>query len=406
MAKAMNQDIMKNENILSVLRCIVEYAPVSKKRIQNITGLSWGSVSAMSSELIKTGIIEEKIHSNSTALGRNPVDLIVCTDRNQTIGLDINIEGISVILMDLTCSVHFSTKEKLKNIDKESILIQSFKMVDSILKTGREKINGIGIAMQGAVDSLNGVAIYSPYFDDWVDIPIKKIFEDRYNLPVFIDHRPNCMALSEIWSGVAKGVKNLLFIGLSDSIGMSIIINDVIYRGADGNAGEFGHITMKPNGRKCRCGNYGCLETIASCKSLIEMAYDGSKSYKGTAISEIIGDKTIEEIDIDSLYRAVNMDDKLCINLFDEMSTYLGIAISNIINLFNPELIVIGGILAQYESLFANNLKEVVENRTWKYSRKNILFSKSPSNTASIGAALLVVRNVINGEIGLVIGKS
>lgn len=403
MNNTITHDIMRNENMLAVLRCIQENGQIYRRDIKAITGLSWGSISTIVNDLLERGVIRETKNSNSVK-GRNPSVIDICTENTCIIGVDINIAGITVVQMDLKCHLIFSINEEIANKGKDRILEQIFNLVDSIFsKSGKEsrKVVGIGIAMQGFVDCEKGIARYSPYFTQWENVPLKEMFEERYRRPAFVDHSPNCMALFETWIGVAKGVSNLFFIRLGMSIGSSIIIDNRILNGADGNAGEFGHVTMKPDGEECSCGNRGCLETLSSGRSILNQAVKRIKNGEKSVITELIGQKPLESIDMETVYRAFHMGDRLCIDILDGMALYLGIAISNAINILNPELVVIGGNMAQYESLFISRVKDIVEKRTWKFSKKSILVSTNKNNTAAIGAGLKIVRKVFDGSIGM-----
>jgi len=403
MSSTFNHDVMKKENILSVLRCIIEHGPISKRSVKEITGLSWGSVSAISNELVKNKIIDEsKVYDGH--IGRTPLVLDICHDNYLIIGLNFNLDSITGVLMDIKHNVICTIDRKLTEMDRDNVINQAFYLIDTIYNkydSDKSKIIGIGIAMQASVDSAKGISNYTPYYSNWDNVPIVNILKQKYDIPVFLDHIPNCRALCERWMGSAKGISNYLFIAISMGIGMSIIINGEIYKGSNGNAGEIGHITMVPDGKKCVCGNYGCLETLVSVRSIIERAVEGVLSGKDKILEKILDNNPITDIDIAMLYKAVNMGDKYCSAIFDEMAVYLGIAISNIINLFNPELIIIGGELSQYESLFVSKLKETVEKRTWKSSVKDILVSGLTGNTGAIGAGLILVQKIFDGELEL-----
>ena len=207
------------------------------------------------------------------------------------------------------------------------------------------------------------------------------------------------MALYETWLGSAREVKNLLFIRLGTNVGMSIFIDGKIVRGCDGFAGELGHTTVKPDGELCTCGNYGCLETVVSKQSMVKHAIAGVERGEKTMLSELNAPKSPQDIDMDLIYRASCMGDGFCLSLFEEMAEYLGMAVSNVINLLNPELVVIGGEMVHYESLYMDRLREVVGRRAWKNARKTILTSPSATNTASIGGSLLVIQKIFSESI-------
>jgi len=398
-----NHDTMRKENILLVLNCIIENGPISKKEVREKTGLGWATVSVIANELADKKLIVER-KKNDGHIGRNPIVLDINQDMNYILGLDINISGITATLIDLKCRIVYSKRREEIRKDKESVLKAVFDVIDSIfgLYNTREKnILGIGISMQGAVDSIEGISIYNPYFLNWSDVPLKKLFEEKYKMPVFVDRSPNCMALSERWLGSAKGVMNMLFIRhtLSMGIGMSITINGEIYHGGNSNAGEFGHMTMKPDGILCSCGNYGCLETVASYSSIVKKIIDGIKSGQKTVITRLLDGKPLESIDIGLINRAYDLGDDFCIKIINEMATYLGIAVSNAINLFNPDMVIIGGEMTRYESMYMPKLKEVVEKRTWEYSSKKVVVSGVADYAAPIGAAIIIIQKICNGQM-------
>ncbi len=396
-----NHDIMRNENILIVLQCIQEHGPIFRKDIKEITGLSWGSISSIVNELLEKNIIREK-QSDLKNKGRNPGGLDIDVSQGCIIGIDINRAGITMILMDLKCNVNSSYYEKINSIDRDEVINQVYLMIDNIidkLKSDNMKVFGIGVAMQGNVDRKNGISKYCPYFDNWENVPIQRLLEERYQCKVIVEHSPACMALYETWFGVAKGAENLLFIRIGAGIGLSMIIDGKMIDGCNGNAGELGHIVVEPNGELCSCGSYGCLETVASQTSILKYIVKEIRNGRESKISGFISAKQIDDIDMDAVYRACSMGDELCLEAMERMAFYLGIAISNVINLLNPELIVLGGSMVHYESLFIDKMKKVIEERAWPSSAKTILVSANKLNTASIGASINIIKEILSGGI-------
>lgn len=396
MQKAAKHDLMRTTNALSILETIVNHGPLTKREIQDNTGISWGAVSNIITDLHAKKIIEES-KCQETGIGRTPSKYDISSSNNLFIGVDVNIEGLAAVLIDLKCRVLKSIRTNVVRNDPENILNQIKTLVRTLIsenKLSSKKIIGIGVAMQGAVDAENGISIFSPHFENWKNVPLKDILEKEFGIDTYIEHDPNCMALSERWFGMAKGIKNLLFIRLSMGIGMSIIINGEIYRGADGSAGEFGHIIMNPSGPRCYCGNYGCLEVYSSGQSILNRTEEGIKLGR-TNISE--GNNG--ELDFKSAVNAARQGDGYILSLFGEAATYLGVGISNLINIFNPDAIVLGGELSSYHDLFFEKVKEIVKQKAWKGSRTNLVTSKLGSDSAAIGAATLFIQKIFSGEI-------
>lgn len=391
-------DLMRSTNTLSLLECIRRFGPITKKEIQDRTGLSWGAISNITTDLFNKRVISE-FKSTESLIGRIPSKFDISNDENLIIGVDINIEGLTAVLIDLKCRVFKTAKTSILKNGRDDILEQTKQIIHYLIKDSninKQKIIGIGIAMQGAVDVERGISVFSPYFSDWKDVPVREILEKEFDIPVFVEHDPNCMALTEKWLGHANDIKNLLFIRLSMGIGMSIIINGEIYRGADGSAGEFGHITMNPDGARCTCGNYGCLEVYASGRSLLQQAREGIKLGRASVASKLV--KQNEELDLGLVITAARQGDNYIKGLFDDAGVYLGIGISNLVNIFNPDLIIVGGELAKCGDLFLNRAREIANQKAWRNSRVNIIASKFESDSAAIGAAAVFIQKVFTGE--------
>lgn len=400
--KTAKHDTMRNANTLSVLACIRDFGPLTKRDIQRRTGLSWGAVSIITSELLKKEIINEN-KSEEITVGRKPSNLDINGTRNLIVGVDINIEGLTAVTIDLRCKVLGIAREDIIKNDKEAIIAQVKGLIGRLLQATDirlENVIGIGVAMQGAVDVDKGISIYAPHFENWQNVPLKDMLEEYFGITVYVEHDPNCMALSERWMGLARNVDNLLMIRLSMGVGMSILINGELYRGADGSAGEFGHITMNPGGVRCSCGNYGCLEAYASGTSILQRASEGLKLGRTSAQLNVEGSG---EITLAGVAAAARQGDAFINGLFDEAGIYLGIGISNLINLLNPQLIVIGGELVGYGDLFLDKAIDIATRRAWRNSRVRIERSRLGGNPASVGAAAMFIQKFFNGELAHII---
>ena len=400
MTKA-SKDDMRNANLLTLLQCIQHNAPISKNELKELTGLSWGTVSGLTSELTRKGVIIEGTRSVSMQVGRTPALASINPNYCYAIGLELNTDGITVALMNLKMEIEEMYSEPIRDNAKASVLSQSFHVLDTFLDSigsKKDRLLGIGISMQGIVDSIGGISVYSPYFSDWSNVNLKQIYSDRYHINTYLEHSPICQALYEKQIGVGKGLHDIVYIRASSGIGMCIMINDTVIRGADGNAGEFGHIIVEPNGRRCACGKRGCLETVASTKALMEMAQEHVQARKDTMLISEYGVTDPKKIDMELIYNAACRGDAFCLGLFRNVGKHLGAAISTLINIMNPRVIILGGALAQYESLFTPTLTAVLEERVWAYSNRSILYSRSRQNTAVIGAALNVINRFYVGE--------
>lgn len=389
--KKLDHSSMRKENLNSIFECIRRFGPMTKKEIQEKTGLSWGTTSSFTSELLgKRYISENDMHSLSS-VGRTPKLYDILGTDHLIIGLDINIEGLKAVIIDLKCKVLLSRSEMLISLERDTIIEQSKKLVIDIIEASqiaRERFMGLGIALMGSVDIAKGISRYIQYFKNWENVNIKKIFEDEFGFSVFIDHDPNCMAIAEMCQDEAQELTNILFIRLSLGVGMSIIQNGSIFRGATGNAGEFGHTTYDPDGPLCTCGKKGCLEVSCSILGVLSR-YQSIVSDKDDAIS--IGRITGDFGALHMISRAARSGDKRAKSCFEEAGTVLGLGISNLISLFNPECVILGGMMMEYSDLFMDRTLETARNMTWSFIELNVKKSTLDINAAAIGAGSLLI---------------
>ena len=391
---------MRNENTMTILRYIQENGPVVRKDLKEGTGLSWGSVSSIVNSLIERGLIAEQ-QANGGDRGRIPGELDIATGKHFVLGLDINRSGITVVVLNLKYHLINSSYEKIEEPAYEAVMRQSYALLDNAKQKaeaeGRSLI-GIGAAMQGSVDAANGVSRFTPYFDNWHDVPLRDMLTERYRCGVIVEHTPECAATYETWCGAARGSKDFLYIRLGHSIGVSIMIDGKILRGFNGNAGEFGHTIVVPDGEACHCGGKGCLETVASEGSLIKHILEDIRAGEASILPDLLSGQPLESLTMDTVYRAYCLGDTLCHQHIDRVVYYLAIAIANLINLLNPELIVLGGDMVRYDGMFIEKLRQEIERRAWGASSKTIITSTNENNTAALGASLLIFQHLFSDK--------
>jgi predicted NBD/HSP70 family sugar kinase len=242
-------------------------------------------------------------------------------------------------------------------------------------------IIGIGIGIPGMVNEA-GTILFAPNLA-WENVSIREIIVDEFSVPVTLDNEANAGAVGEKQFGAGKLSSNLIYISMGVGIGTGIIIKNELYRGFSGISGEMGHVTIEAHGSKCRCGNIGCWELYASENALLEQA-------KALTFANTLQPPTIDEL-ID-LAEAGNSE---VIQLFEQMGQYLGMGIVNIMNTFNPELIIIGSRLTAAEPWLLKPLLQIIDERSFPYSRHEmrIEFSSLGAYSTVLGAAHFAIAN-------------
>lgn len=283
------------------------------------------------------------------------------------IGVDLGGTKINTGIVDEKGRVHRSIKvPTLANEGPYPVIERIKKSIYDVLKEQNmdiKDIGGIGIISPGPIDSDRGLVINPSNLPGWDHIPIVNILNEEFHLPVMLDNDANAAALAEYLFGSGKGLKNFVYITVSTGIGGGVILDGKLYRGANSNAGEVGHMTIDFKGPKCNCGNIGCFEVYASGTGLARFAKRAVQEGKDTLIKELAGEK---DINAQHVFEAAILKDPVALELVDNEAFYLGVGISNILTFANPERIAIGGGISKQWDMFYNRMMDTISERTLK----------------------------------------
>jgi glucokinase len=259
------------------------------------------------------------------------------------------------------------------------------------------QLAGIGIACAGGIDTRRGVVVTpSPNMPDWVDVPLADIFSKRLGVNTYIVNDASAAALGEHLYGAGKGVKDLILFTLGTGIGGGIIADGKLYLGAVGSAGELGHMTVDVNGPKCGCGNTGCLEMLASGRA-IERDAIGRLSQGGNSSLYAMVNGKIDEITAEQVGEAARNGDPLASEIISRAAYYLGIGLVNAVNIFNPEMVVIGGGMAELGDMLIEPARRMVAERAFSVSSRAVrIVTALLGNEAGVyGAAAFVLDQAV-----------
>lgn len=401
-AKNINNEAMKNANLSYVLDSIRKKDTISRKDIAALCGLTSSSITNIVDKLIKDGYIKETGTGKSLG-GRKPILIQINPKARFIIGVELNVSNIICIVTD------FMGNKLLKKIcktnleeGKEKVISRLIKIInDSIResKISKSKILGIGLVSAGPYDHVKGVMINPPNFIGWSNVPIKKILEDGVGIETYFEKESVAAAIGEYWLGQGASAKSLMAINVYNiGIGGGLVINGEIYHGFMDGAGDLGHMAIDINGPTCTCGEKGCLEAIASGKAIIDEVK--SRIYKGeySKIQDYVDN--IENIDINYIAKAIEAEDILCKNVIEKCANYFGIALSNIINLISPEMIVVGGEVVDKCNLYFHKAVGYIRKKNYPGYNKNIkiMLSKFGDERGVLGG-IGIVLNKFNEKL-------
>lgn len=352
--------------------------------------LSIPTVTKFVMELVEEGYIIN-YGKQETSEGRPPNLYGLNPDSAYMVGVDIKAFCLNIGLMNFTgdmVDIQMGIECRLDNtLESLDLLIQHICTFIEKHKNIRDRILQVGVNISGRVNPEEG---YSFSMFNFEERPLAEILTEKIGIPVSIDNDTRAMAYGELLKGVVKGEKDVVFINLSWGLGSAFIIDGKIYTGRSGFSGEFGHFNVFDNEIICRCGKKGCLETEVSGSALHRILCERVKNGQTSILSKRIltGDAplTLEEI-----VEATNKEDILCIELVEEIGCKLGRYLAGLINLFNPELVIIGGTLALTEDYILQPIKTAIRKYSLNLVSKDsaVVLSKLQAKAGVVGACLL-----------------
>jgi glucokinase-like ROK family protein len=400
-----NSFYMKQLNKIKILNLIRDRKSISRADIAKITGLSPPTVTRAVDGLINKHRLAIEVGEGQPQGGRPPILIRFNGEQNLVIGIDLGTTQIHGIISNLNAEVISEIRIPTKvQTGVKSVLKRLVKVINRLIEDSSvnpKQILGIGMAVAGLIDNDKKIVPYSPDFA-WENVDIKGFLNKTLDIPIIFDNVTRVMALGELWYGVGSRFKDFICINVGYGIGSGIIIDGKALYGTNGMAGEFGHFTIdKDSPVRCECGNYGCVEALASGRG-IAISAQQSLSNGRTSLLRDMCHNNLDSITAEMVAHAAQQGDDLANEVFLQAMEYLGIGIAGLINLFNPQGVVIGGGVAQAGDIFFNNIKHHVAKRVmYKHAQQTkILPVTMGMRSAVMGAISLILNEVLNLNIG------
>jgi glucokinase-like ROK family protein len=339
--KATHQQTKKHNRDL-VLQTIFESETISRAEIARLTKLTRATVSDMVTSLIDEGLVEEIGYGESIG-GKAPILLSLVADARYLIGLNLAQDRFIGSVVNLRGEIKETVEFPVDGSDGEQALQLIYKILDQLTKREWKPLIGIGIGTPGLVNTREGVVVNAVNLD-WQDLPLSNLLKTRYSLPVTVLNDSQATAIGEFVYGTnhpAEG--NLVVITIKHGIGAGILINGGLYQGDGGGAGEIGHIMAQKNGELCRCGQYGCLETVASARAIVQRAVSLAPEYDDSELA-----KHPENISLSSIETAWHANDPLARKVVSDAAHYTGTSIASLIGILNIQKIVLTGDMVRF----------------------------------------------------------
>lgn len=313
------------------------------------------------------------------------------------VGVDLGGTNIKIGLFD----------QKFELIDELRKLTESHKnstvVLENILAGIKEllvknncpqkSILSMGVGVPGLMDIEKGISLFSPNFSDWQDVPVVAYFEKSLGIPTYIDNDVRMNLYGEWELGVGKDAENLILLTLGTGLGSGIVVNNQVLYGHNSNAGEVGHMNMYREGRPCACGSSGCLGRYVSARGIVVTAQEKLAQSNNSLLRDWLAEDDVA-LTSELIAKAYDLDDPLAIEIFEETGKLLGFGLTNLINLFNPEMIILGGGVAMAGDRLFSHTKKIINERALELSQKHCQIVQAELGDASgmIGAAVYAAK--------------
>ncbi|WP_245721701.1 ROK family protein [Nocardia crassostreae] len=314
--------------------------PTSRQDITKATGLSFATVGNMIAELLDVGVLAE-LGYEAPGIGRPRARLAINPGRGVLIGVDLAETSIHIDVFDLAMVVLRSTEIPVDPTATAPADIADLiaRGIEEVVAADADKVLGVGVSVPGLVDPQAGVSVFSPYWH-WHDVPVKQLLEARLPYPLYLDNPLKASAAAQLWFGAGRDVDYLIVVTLRAGVGIGVVIDGMLYRGVTNSAGEWGHTNLVLDGRPCTCGRNGCVEAYVSAPGIVATLREFAPE------SPLLtgDDATV----IAALAAAAARDDEIALSVIDRTGQYLGVAVANLVNLFNPRRMVFGDLVARH----------------------------------------------------------
>ena len=379
-----------------VIQAVVrQFGPVSRMDIHELTNLRLNTISELVRELLDEGRLVEAGPSNNP-MGRKQTLLRLNEEHSFIVGVEFDDELVIATAMSLAPRIISKVKERtqLEN-GREGLMRQllscTHRAVEQAKISGRPCI-GIGMAGPGLINSQNGVVVTCSTIEFWRQVPLKEIFEREFRIPVLVECKPNARAVAECILGAGQLIKDLIYIDYGSGVGAGIVLDGKLLRGHSWAAGEIGHTHVGEDSTACKCGSFGCLEVIAGAGALvarIRRAISEGSTSQALALAE--GDP--QKISAWTVLSAAKLGDKTCSTIVQQAGNYLGLGLANLVNLFNPSMIVLDQRLELAGQGLLDQVIRVVRQQALRHSTDDleIRFAKSGEEAGVLGVGWMLL---------------
>ncbi len=384
----------KEHNMRLVLKTIFAHEKgVSRADIARLTGLTRATVSEIVGELVEQGLVEEK--GVAPSMGGKPPILVGIAQNNRLIlSVDVSNDEYRGALVNLRGEIVLETVLPVGHLQGDKALEAAFALTDDLIAKASAPVLGLGISTPGLIDPQEGV-VYQAVNRGWVDLPLKRLFVERYGTPVFVANDSHMIALAELSFGDGQTCSNLVAIKVSEGIGTGIVLNRQLFFGDGFGAGEIGHLVVVENGAPCTCGNRGCLEVVASTRAIEQQIQEAIRQVPDSLLAALVASSGSSSLS--ALGEAVRQSDPIALEMVSALGRHLGVAVAALISVLNIHCIFFYGPIRQLGTSLLEAVQAEVRRRVLRRmaNATRIVFSALGEDASLLGASALVLSQVL-----------
>jgi glucokinase-like ROK family protein len=393
-----DQAWVRRTNRAIILEVFRTHTTLSRARLAMETGLNPSTVSNIIGELIQEDLIRETDLVQSST-GRPGRLLELNPEGGCALGIEINVDYIELLVTDFAANVLWRQRQtSTPEAGQEEIMLQVLqlaKQASAFVEGRKAHLLGVGVGVPGLVDVSNGLLRLAPNLH-WVDVPIRDVLASHFDCPIYVENEANAAALGEYYFGAVRNVKNFIYLSAGVGLGSGIVIGGKLFRGMFGYAGEAGHMTLDVNGELCGCGKRGCWETFVGPRA-VEQRVRRSLTLGAESIMVDMAKGDLQNIVFDDVVQAAQTGDQTAMDALGQVAFYLGVGIANLVNLFNVEVIVLGGALNNASSFLLKDVERIAFANTLASGREHLRIIPSAHGTDAciMGAIALVLDDIL-----------
>jgi glucokinase-like ROK family protein len=394
-----DQSLVREINLSVIMNHLRMNAPISRAALAELTGLNKATVSSLVNELIERQFVQE-VGLTSQNTGRPAVLLKLNPAVGFIVSCEIGVDFILVICTDFSPKIIWRHEEHIDPaFGQRAILDRALAIMHQAIEIGYPlcgTLLGVAVGVHGLVDQASGALLFAPNLG-WKDLPVRAILQESFNAPLFVDNEANIAALGEHYFGAAQGYDEVVYISATGiGLGGGIVHGGRVFSGVTGVGAEFGHMTMDPDGEKCKCGNQGCWETQVSQQALFRQVWKGVDQGEVSKLSEMTGGRRAS-LTVPLIVEAARAGDAVALDALKIIGRHLGIGIASLVNVLNPELVVFGGLLSLAGEFLMPVIEQELDQRALKWNREamKLVLAEHGSDACVMGGVAVVYQAIL-----------